>query len=225
MNIPYRSLAAAGIAVATGLSFAAFYPTDASGQVQVPDNAKAWTFVGQSQCKVCHNGAKEGMQWDKWHTMSHPKALELLQSDAAKEVATKLGMTTPPAESPECLKCHVTGYDVATKSAPEKITPADGIQCESCHGPASEHMKDAKILKFTPAKISEIDIMAHLVQPTEETCRACHNDSSPTWKADRYTLENGEKSGFDYKQAWAKIAHDHVPGAMEAKYGGKYPTD
>ena len=39
------------------------------------------------------------------------------------------------------------------------------------------------------------------------------------------TLENGEKSGFDYKQAWAKIAHDHVPGAMEAKYGGKYPTD
>ncbi len=225
MKLAYRATASACLALVTGGLVAAFNPGDVSGQVQVPDNAKDWAFVGQGQCKVCHNGAKEGAQWDKWHTAHHPQALELLKSDAAKEAAAKVGLTTPPHESPECLKCHVTGYDPVTKTAPAKITPADGVQCESCHGPASEHLKDAKILKFTPAKISEIDIKAHLVQATEETCRGCHNDSSPTWKPDRYTLENGQPAGFDYKQAWAKIAHDHPAGAMEEKYGDKYPTD
>lgn len=225
MKIAYRITASATLALATGVLVAALNPGDVSGEVVMPDKAKDWTYVGQSQCKVCHNGAKEGSQWDKWHTMSHPKALELLKTDEAKAVGEKVGLTVPPHEAPECLKCHVTGYDPVAKAAPAKITPADGIQCESCHGPASEHMKDAKILKFTPAKISEIDIMAHLVQPTAETCTACHNESSPTWKADRYTLPGGGTTGFDYEQAWAKIAHDHPAGVMEEKYGDKYPVD
>ncbi|MBI1320245.1 MAG: hypothetical protein GC168_15065 [Candidatus Hydrogenedens sp.] len=225
MRIPIRSSALAGLAIAAGLVTAALNTESVYGQPPVPDKAKDWTYVGQGQCKVCHNGPKEGAQWDKWHNALHAHALELLETDAAKEAAVKAGLTTPPAESPECLKCHVTGYDPVAKAAPAKITPADGVQCESCHGPASEHLKDAKVLKFTPAKISEIDILAHQLVPTEETCRGCHNDSSPTWKADRYTLENGEKVGFDFKQAWAKIAHDHPEGVMEDKYGGKYPVD
>lgn len=226
MNVPaLRPVMAATALIAVPMLAVLMLVTDASGQPSLPDKAKGWEYVGQSQCKVCHNSAKEGAQWDKWHSMPHPKALEVLQGDAAKELAAKIGLTTPPAEAPECLKCHVTGYDPAAKTAPAKIAMTDGVQCESCHGPASEHLKDAKVLKFTPAKISEIDIRAHLIRPTEESCRGCHNESSPTWKPDRYTLENGEKTGFDYKQAWAKIAHDYPEGVMEEKYGGKYPKD
>lgn len=225
MRVSHRRVSLTTLALMSGVLVAALSASNAFGQPPLPDKAKTWTYVGQSQCKVCHNNAKEGAQWDKWHGAAHPKALELLQGDAAKEVATKIGLATPPAESPECLKCHVTGYDPATKAAPAKISPADGVQCESCHGPASEHLKDAKVLKFTPAKIAEIDIMAHHLEATEATCRGCHNDTSPTWKADRYTLESGEKVGFDYKQAYAKIAHDHPAGVMEEKYGGKYPVD
>ncbi|MFM1919320.1 MAG: hypothetical protein RLZZ303_954 [Candidatus Hydrogenedentota bacterium] len=221
----WKGVAAVATAIVTGLLAAALNTDSASGQVQVPDNAKAWTFVGQSQCKMCHNAPKEGGQWDKWHNAGHPKAYELLQSDAAKEVGAKVGLTVPPHEAPECLKCHVTGYDPTTKSAPDKIALTDGVQCESCHGPASEHMKDAKVLKFSPAKITEMDILAHLVPATEANCRGCHNETSPTWKNDRYTLENGETTGFDFKQAWAKIAHDHPAGVMEEKYGGSYPVD
>lgn len=225
MSVSHRKAALATAVVTAGLLAAAFSPGRVSGQPVVPDNAKTWTYVGNSQCKVCHNNAKEGAQWDKWHSVHHPKALEILKGDEAKAVAEKAGLTTPPAESPECLKCHVTGYDPVAKAAPAKINMADGVQCESCHGPASEHLKDAKVLKFTPAKIAEIDIMAHHLEATEATCRGCHNDTSPTWKADRYTLENGEKSGFDYKQAYEKIAHDYPAGVMEEKYGGKYPVD
>jgi hypothetical protein len=190
----------------------------------MPDKAKDWTYVGNNQCKICHNSAKEGGQWDKWKTLKHPGALEVLKTPEAKAVADKAGITGNAWESPKCLKCHVTGYDEAKGAAPEKINMADGVQCESCHGPASEHLKDAKTLKVAPAKITEVDVLAHLVTPTSETCVACHNSSSPSWKNDRYVLENGEKVGFDFKQAWAKVAHDHPAGVMEEKYGGKYPV-
>jgi hypothetical protein len=45
------------------------------------------------------------------------------------------------------------------------------------------------------------------VKGDKQTCLGCHNDTSPTWKADRYTTKDGKKVGFDYDQAWTKIAH------------------
>ncbi len=197
----------------------------AEAQPQLPDSAAGREYVGNSQCKMCHNNDAEGGQFGKWQGMHHAKALETLKSDAAKSVAEGVGLTKPPHEAPECLKCHVTGYDAATASAPSKIKLTEGVQCESCHGPMSEHLKDAKTLKFKPAAIADIDILAHMVVPDEATCRGCHNDSSPTWKADRYTLDSGETTGFDYAQAWAKIAHDYPEGVLEEKYDGQYPVD
>lgn len=196
-----------------------------SAQPPLPDSAKDHTYVGNTQCKICHNNAKEGGQWDKWKAEKHSHALELLKTDEAKEVATKAGITVPPDQAPQCLKCHITGYDESKAAAPDKIKPEDGIQCESCHGPASEHLKDAKIVKMSPDKLGEVELLAHLVRPTEETCKGCHNDTAPSWKNDRFTLPSGEKVGFDFKQAWEKIKHDHPAGVMEAKYGGKYPVD
>ena len=55
------------------------------------------TFVGQKQCKICHNMKAEGEQWNKWKSMKHSSALEALKSDLAKEVAAKIGLHTPPA--------------------------------------------------------------------------------------------------------------------------------
>lgn len=169
--------------------------------------AVAQDYIGHDQCKVCHNKKAEGEQWNKWKTMEHAKSIELLKSDAAKQVADKIGLKTPPAESPECLKCHVTAYDAEKKAAPAKIKIEDGVQCESCHGPASEHQKDGKLILFQKDKAAGIDPKAHVTRPDEAVCVKCHNDTSPTWKADRYTLEDGKKVGFDYKQAAAKITH------------------
>lgn len=164
------------------------------------------TFVGQKQCKICHNMKAEGEQWNKWKAMKHASALEALKSDAAKAVAAKIGLDTPPAEAAECLKCHVTSYDVATKAVHPKIKMEDSVQCESCHGPASLHLPDGKKLKFAKGD-SGIDVSAHIVRPTETTCLQCHNDENPTWDPEKYTTESGEKTGFDFKQAFAQIAH------------------
>lgn len=215
-----------GVAGISAIAFALLVVCQpAIAQPKLSEAAKGWTYVGNSQCKICHNNPKEGAQWDAWKKSKHATALELLKSDAAKEVATKAGITVPPDTSPKCLKCHITGYDEALAAAPEKIVPADSVQCESCHGPASEHTKDGKVLKLTPAKISEVDIKAHITVPSETMCVGCHNDSAPSWKNDRYTLADGTKVGFDFKQAWEKIKHEWPEGYIETKYAGKFPKN
>ncbi len=164
-------------------------------------------FVGNNTCKMCHNKKEEGEMWTVWQASKHAKALETLKTDAAKEVAKKAGVTAAPDQAPECLKCHVTGYDAAKDpKIPAKIDPANGVQCESCHGPASLHIPDGQARKMK--KDMTVDIKAHIKKGDKTTCVTCHNDKSPTWKADRYTLADGSKSGFDYDQAWKKIAHN-----------------
>lgn len=172
-------------------------------------------YVGQKQCKMCHNMKAEGEQWNIWKAMKHAQAYTVLLDDMAREVAIAAGVTTPPAESPECLRCHVTGYDAEARAAPAKIALEDGVQCESCHGPASLHLDDGKQLKFaTGDNKPDIDLSAHIRRPNEETCLECHNDENPTWNPERYTTESGETTDFDFEQATARIAH---PNPMKAQ--------
>lgn len=162
-------------------------------------------YVGQGQCKVCHNKAAEGEQWNKWKAEKHAKAFDTLKTPEADKIAKDKGLTKPAAESPECLKCHVTAYDAATSAAPAKIVPADGVQCESCHGAGSQHMDAGKKKMFK--KDESVDPKQFVTKIDESTCTKCHNDQSPTWKADRYTKADGTKVGFDYEQAKEKVSH------------------
>ena len=157
--------------------------------------AQEATYVGNGQCKICHNKKEEGEQWTKWKAMLHAKAFETLSTDAAKAAAQKKGVAKPPAEAPECLKCHVTAFDAAKGAAPEKIVKEDGIQCESCHGPASLHTADGK--KFKSGDKTVV-MSAHIVgKPDESVCKKCHNEESPTAKA------------LDFKASSEKIAHSN----------------
>ena len=169
-------------------------------------------YVSNSQCKLCHNKASTGAQWNKWKEMRHSKAFATLSTEKALEVAKKVGLSTPPAESPECLQCHVTAYDVKKKSSPAKLKPADGVQCDSCHGPASLHLADGRAVMMK--KDTTIDISKHIDRSGEKKCVECHNERNPTWKPEKYTLEDGKKVGFDFKQAYALIAH---PNPQKAK--------
>lgn len=164
------------------------------------------TFSSNSKCKMCHNKSKEGEQWKKWSEMKHAKAFETLSSDAAKEYATAAGLTTAAAESPECVRCHVTGYDAEKAAFAEGIDKEDGVQCDACHGPSSEHLAFGKKMMMKKDEITpEMDKM--IAMPDEKVCVKCHNDESPAWDTKKYTLKDGSTAGFDFEQAAAKIAH------------------
>jgi len=172
-------------------------------------------YIGHDQCKVCHNKAPEGAQWDKWKESKHANAFEVLKGEAAKQIALDRGLAKPAHEAPECVKCHVTGYDIEKMEWPAKIKPADGVQCETCHGPGSGHVADGRDVMFKKKTVEEIDWMAKLMIVEEAQCLQCHNEESPTWDPEKFTKEDGTKAGFDFKQAFEMVDHPNPTKAEQ----------
>jgi YD repeat-containing protein len=162
-------------------------------------------YIGAQSCKVCHNTAEKERRWDTWMNTKHADALETLKSAASAEIAKAKGLSKPAWEAPECLKCHVTAYDTAKAAAPARIDFADAVQCETCHGPGAQHVRDAQL--GWVEKKEAIDISAHIDYPDKSNCLQCHNTDSPTWDPARYTLPDGTTSGFDYNQAKKRSIH------------------
>jgi hypothetical protein len=165
---------------------------------QAPDPS---LYVGVKSCGMCHKKEESGNQLAKWQESKHAKAYETLASAEAKEVGKKLGIDDPQ-KSGKCLKCHATAYNFGeTDMANEKLPVTDGVSCESCHGPGKNY-KAKEVMKDRQQCIQN-----GMVYPATKSCDKCHNDTSPTWKADRYTKADGSKTGFDVEQATKKIEH------------------
>ena len=107
-------------------------------------------YVGAGVCGRCH--AKEYAQWK---TTAHARAWQTLVDQ--KKDAT-----------PECVTCHVAGYQKAGGySTAADAAKLGNVQCENCHGMGTEH-------DSWPAK--------HAAVP-EATCRGCHTDvTSPVFQ-------------------------------------------
>lgn len=128
-------------------------------------NAQNAQYIGAAKCKMCHNKAEKGEQYNKWANSHHAKAMASLKGDEAK--------------NPKCLKCHSTaaGVDQALVAS---ITVEEGVSCESCHGPGSLY-KTATVMKNRTLALSK-----GMIMPDEKLCRKCHNEQSPTFKGFNY---------------------------------------
>ena len=179
--------------------------------VSAPGRAADPTYVGVNKCKTCHKKESTGDQYGVWKKSSHAKAYETLLGEKAIAAAKERGIAGPPSEAPECLKCHATAYGLEPKDYGKKpLEVADGVQCETCHGPGSAYRKKSIMEDREKA-------IAHgLIIPDEKTCLRCHNDESPSWDPMRYTLADGSHAGFDFDQAYAKIKHP-IPEVAKGK--------
>lgn len=164
-------------------------------------------YAGIKSCAMCHKKAETGDQFAKWQASKHAAAYTVLASEEAKAAAAKLGITDPQ-KSGKCLKCHATAYNFteelqvkAEDGGTAKVVVEDGVTCESCHGPGKNY-KSKTVMQDHAACIAN-----GMVYPATKNCERCHNDQSPTWKADRYTTKDGKKTGFDVEQAVKKIEH------------------
>lgn len=171
----------------------------ASAMGQAGDPAK---IIGTKKCAMCHKKEDTGNQYAKWQSVGHSKAFEILGTEEAKAVGAKLGIENPQT-SGQCLKCHSTAYYFTENKLSEAVPVEDGVSCESCHGPGDGYKSKAVMENREQA------IAAGMVYPSKEkSCTLCHNDTSPTWKPDRYTTAAGEKTGFDVEQAYQKMKHE-----------------
>ncbi len=152
-------------------------------------------YIGVKDCAKCHKKTKEGAQLKIWKKTKHANAYKTLQSEEAVKIATEMGLAKAAHESEQCLKCHVTAYNVDLALHGKKFDVSDGVQCETCHGPGSLYKKK-KIMKDREKSI-EMGMTPIFVEDgsAERQCLECHNEESPTYKP------------FDFAKAWKEIEH------------------
>ena len=176
-----------------------------AGSVAAQEQARKKEYVGEMTCRLCHNKSAFGTQWDIWRNSPHARAYKTLFTEQSREIARKLELGPAPHEASECLRCHVTAYDRQTKTVPKNIRRENGVQCESCHGQGSRHVPDGR--RYWMEGDRTVDTAANIVRPNDRACAQCHRRNSPTWDPKRYSLPGGRTTGFDFQQAFAKIAH------------------
>jgi hypothetical protein len=150
------------------------------------------SYVGVSTCGMCHKSEKQGSQLSIWEGSKHSQAYLALKTEKADKIAEEKGFKTKAVETPECLKCHASGYNVDASLIGEKFKVEDGVQCETCHGPGSDY-KSMKVMKD---KQEAIKNGLKIYDNIEEFCITCHNAESPTYVE------------FNFEESWAKIKHN-----------------
>jgi cytochrome c peroxidase len=158
-------------------------------------------YIGAKKCGMCHKSKKIGAQYKIWKKSGHANAFKTLQTKEADEIAKAKGYKTKAAETPECLKCHVTAYGVDKSLLGKKFKPQMGVQCESCHGPGSAYAKNS-IMKDRNKSIAKgLKLYDDDKEKIKAMCVTCHNPENPTH----------EKHGFDFDKYWNEIKHE-IPG-------------
>jgi cytochrome c peroxidase len=178
-----------------------------------PTGAGEPQYVGAEKCKTCHGKELMGDQFSVWLEDPHHRAFETLKSEESARIAQQRGLTKPPHEADECLPCHVTAYGVPPLRIAHELDPADGVQCESCHGPGREYRKK-KIMSDREQALAK---GLWDVGQDPSICTGCHNPESPTFDAKRYELPDGTHAGFDFEQATARIVHA-IPEDVKGRY-------
>jgi hypothetical protein len=156
--------------------------------------AQTFKYIGAEKCKLCHNKPATGDQYGKWLKDPHSQAIKTLSNQASLDYAKKNGIADP-AKDPKCLKCHST-YERADAKLRGTITAAEGVSCETCHGPGSSYKTPAIMKNVAMAKT------LGMIVPDKQLCLQCHNKENPFFKE------------FNFETYSAKIAHPNPAKKM-----------
>ena len=147
-------------------------------------------FVGSEKCGECHTKA-----FAIWQKTPHHDATEALVHPLERA-------EIPRHFDPECISCHVTGWN------PQRFIPYEsgylslkdtplmtGNGCENCHGPGSAHVAaEAGDSNADDAMLKQLrDEMKLPLAKAEDRCFECHDhDNDPN---------------FDFKKYWKEVEH------------------
>ena len=104
-------------------------------------------YVGMEKCKECH--PKHVQSYYSWKYSKNFRVIKMRGKD----------------NDPGCLPCHTTGYGKPGGFSSVQETPGMiNKQCESCHGPASLHLK-------APTKREHQETLSI----PQNVCTSCHS--------------------------------------------------
>ncbi len=169
--------------------------TTTTGMTNLSQTITAGTYFGDSVCGFCHSGGVVAATntWVPWSQTLHAQVF----ADEIDGIANFAG--APMRQS--CLQCHTTGYSANTNVAdggfsalqiqygwtiPAVLTNGNwasmqtnypsvaalaNVQCESCHGPGSQH---AGLFGNTNSAAWP----GVSINYTSGTCNQCHDDAT-----------------------------------------------
>jgi cytochrome c554/c'-like protein len=144
-------------------------------------------FVGSKKCESCHEGS-----YKTWKKTGHAKAFETL-----------VGVPVPRQFDPECISCHVVGWE-PNKHFPyesgfwslEDTPHLKGVGCENCHGPGESHIAAENGGDLALQEKLQKEMTVTVEQARESAahqCLYCHDlDNSPD---------------FNFEEYWPQIEH------------------
>jgi len=155
-------------------------------------------FAGSEACADCHTEATEAFE-----KTTHSHATQTL-----------IDLDPPRHFDPECLSCHVTGWDAqrffsyASGYIDLKKTPhlrANG--CENCHGPGAAHVA---------AELGNVDVSDEELRKRQLAMRLTiiENEGNREGQAlgtvvnnclECHDLDNSPE--FDFQEYWPKVEH------------------
>jgi hypothetical protein len=144
-------------------------------------------FAGSEACAKCHSD-----EFEIWQETPHSHATETL-----------VQLPIPRQFDPECLSCHVTGWDpqeyypfVSGYESLRKTPHLVGNGCENCHGGGAAHV--AAESGDVDAEEAELERLREgmrltIKQAQRNVCVRCHDlDNSPD---------------FDFEKYWPEVEH------------------
>ena len=158
-------------------------------------------YVGARVCAECHDGPRAGHQYSRFLLTKHAQAYAVLARPESKKIAELSGIPQEPQQSPMCLGCHSTGTFAEAVEKDETFFFEDGMQCETCHGPGSDHV-DAK-RRPTESRQGHI----RLIHPVKRDCLNCHKEKG----SHTAVLK---RPPIDMDKAWDEIAHPRPEGGI-----------
>jgi hypothetical protein len=182
-------------------SLAALY--DASDTTRSPSieaTLKEAHYVGGEACASCHRP-----QHEFWKQTAHGHAWQTMLDERAQFDL-------------ECIYCHTLGFmKPGGFDRPDRVSGRENVQCENCHGPGSNHLKNV----LTAGAIHS--------DAAAMNCQSCHNkEHSPSFEFATYVprascppLDSWEPV---IRGTYGKLREDLERRFEQARAEGKVPA-
>ncbi len=140
-------------------------------------------YIGPGSCAAtsCHGSVKpvagSRILQDEYSTWilqdKHSRAYQALTGEIGGRMASILKLGSKAEEAPKCLACHALSVPPEQRGRPFEL--ADGVSCESCHGPASAWLGPHTTRGWTHEKSIALGMYdTRDVLHRTDRCLSCH---------------------------------------------------
>ncbi|HEV3004804.1 MAG TPA: multiheme c-type cytochrome, partial [Pirellulales bacterium] len=193
---------------------------DESPEVVAPHVARPWVGVSSCSAQPCHGDVARDQVWPIWGNEvtvwlerdRHAQAYRVLSNELSKKMAERLQLGVPANRSAKCLGCH-SPADFGASAAEPFL--ADGVGCESCHGPAEQWLAKHTLQgwrdKPSRAKRELGLVDTNDLHDRAKACAVCHvgsaaADSSPGGEVNHDLIAAGHPAlKFEFTAYLAKM--------------------